>query len=179
MLLSVGLIFSWSAVFTEINHLVPQRELLLKNCFPIPPYTQHHFLWMKTGVWLVVLQLACPTISSIPPDCTVSTFQCLAQFVLKTERFCYVQVENSIKKVFSLMWNPDIKIINITNLVPRIFKVWCDYFEYVSYLPHGVMLGANTRDPTPKNAIGEKTWWAKQIKFSGVSAHETLPLTRP
>ena len=80
------------------------------------------------------------------------------------------------------MWNPDIKTINITKLVPRIFKAWCDYFEYVSYLPHGVMLGANTQDPTPKKAIGEKTWWARRIRFSGVSkksAHKTLPLTRP
>ena len=36
------------------------------------------------------------------------------------------------------MWNPDIKTINITKLVPTIFKAWCDYFEYVSYLPHSI-----------------------------------------
>ena len=28
--------------------------------------------------------------------------------------------------------------------------------------------GANTRDPTLKKAIGEKTWWASRIRFSGV-----------
>ena len=28
--------------------------------------------------------------------------------------------------------------------------------------------GANTWDPTPKKAIGDKTWWARRIRFSGV-----------
>ena len=41
--------------------------------------------------------------------------------------------------------------------------------------------GANTRDPTPKKALGEKTWRARRIRFSGVSkrpAHEIPPMTR-
>ena len=38
------------------------------------------------------------------------------------------------------MWNPNIKVINITKLVQIIFNAWCGYFEYVSYLPRGLTL---------------------------------------
>ena len=38
-------------------------------------------------VWLVVVHFACPTISSVPHYCTVSTFHRLSQLVLKTECF--------------------------------------------------------------------------------------------
>ena len=38
------------------------------------------------------------------------------------------------------MWNPNIKANNITNLVWMIFHTWFGYFDYVSYLPCGVML---------------------------------------
>ena len=46
----------------------------------IPPWafqSHHHCLWMKTGLWcLVVVHRACPTVSSVPHYCTVSTFHC-------------------------------------------------------------------------------------------------------
>ena len=38
------------------------------------------------------------------------------------------------------MWNPNIKVINITKLVQMIFNAWYGYFEYVGYLPHGITL---------------------------------------
>ena len=41
-------------------------------------------------------------------------------------------------KVFSLMWNPNIKVINITKLVQMIFSTWFGYFEYVGSLPYGI-----------------------------------------
>ena len=47
---------------------------------------------------LVVVHFACPTISSVPHCCTVCTFHCPSQFVLKTERFHYVSVENRMQK---------------------------------------------------------------------------------
>ena len=28
-----------------------QKELIIEDSLPIPPYTQHHLLWMKTGLW--------------------------------------------------------------------------------------------------------------------------------
>ena len=49
-------------------------------------------------VWLVVVHFICPMISSIPHCCTVSTFHRLSQFVLKTECFHYVSVENRMWK---------------------------------------------------------------------------------
>ena len=49
-------------------------------------------------VWLVVVHFACPTISSIPHCCTVSTFHRPSQFILNTERFHYVSVENRMWK---------------------------------------------------------------------------------
>ena len=48
MLLSVGLI---GAAVVGINHLVFEKELIIEDSLPIPPYTQHHLLWMKTGLW--------------------------------------------------------------------------------------------------------------------------------
>ena len=45
----------------------------------------------------------------------------------------------------------------------------------------GSVPGANTRDSTPNKDIREKTWQARQIRFSGVSkrpAHEIPPMTR-
>ena len=72
-----------------INHLVFQKELIIEDSLLIPPCIQHHHLWMKTSLWCGwwVVHFACSTISSIPHDCTVSSFDCLSQFVLKTERF--------------------------------------------------------------------------------------------
>ena len=49
-------------------------------------------------VWLVVVHFACPTISSVPHYCTVSTFLHSSKFVFKTERFHYVSVENRMWK---------------------------------------------------------------------------------
>lgn len=36
------------------------------------------------------------------------------------------------------MWNSNIKVINITEMVQMVFKVLFGYFEYVSYLPRGI-----------------------------------------
>ena len=49
-------------------------------------------------VWLVVVHFACPTISSIPRYCTISTSRCPSQFVLKTEHFLYISVGNHMWK---------------------------------------------------------------------------------
>ena len=49
-------------------------------------------------VWLLVAHLACRTISSAPHYCTVSNFSHPSQFVLKTEHFPYVSIENHMWK---------------------------------------------------------------------------------
>ena len=38
------------------------------------------------------------------------------------------------------MWNPNIKVTNITKLAQVIFNTLFGYFEYVGYLPHGIRL---------------------------------------
>ena len=48
VLLSVGLIGSSTC---RINHLVFWKELIIECPLPIPPYAQHHLLWVKTGLW--------------------------------------------------------------------------------------------------------------------------------
>lgn len=45
-----------------------------------------------------------------------------------------------VKKVFLLMWDPNIKVLNINKLVQMIFKALSGYFEYVSYLLRGITL---------------------------------------
>ena len=99
----------------------------------------------QTLVWLVVVHFACPTISSIPHCCTLSTFHLPSQFVLKTQRFPFVSVENRRRKYgqegfFRLTWNTNIKVIHITKMVQMIFNTWFGYFEYVGYLPRGIKL---------------------------------------
>ena len=49
-------------------------------------------------MWLLVVRFTCPTNSSVPHYCTVSTFNCLSQFVFKIEHFYFVSVENHIQK---------------------------------------------------------------------------------
>ena len=36
------------------------------------------------------------------------------------------------------MWNPNIKVINVTKLVQMIFSTWFAYFESVGFLHGGV-----------------------------------------
>ena len=97
-------------------------------------------------MWLLVAHFACRTISSAPHYYTVSNFSHPSQFVLKTEHFPHVSVENHMQKYsqrafFHLTFvDPDNKVINLTKLVQIIFSAWCGYFEYVSYLPHGITL---------------------------------------
>ena len=38
------------------------------------------------------------------------------------------------------MWNPNIKVINITKLVQMIFNTWLEYFEYIGYLSCSITL---------------------------------------
>ena len=38
------------------------------------------------------------------------------------------------------MWNPNIKVINITKLVEMIVNAWFGYFEYVGCLLHSILL---------------------------------------
>ena len=40
-----------SSAVVGINHLVIRKKLIIEDSLPIPPYTQHHLLWMKTGLW--------------------------------------------------------------------------------------------------------------------------------
>ena len=40
------------------------------------------------------------------------------------------------------MWNPNIKVINIIKQVQMIFNTWFGYFEYIDYLPRGILLMA-------------------------------------
>ena len=41
------------AVLVGINYLVFRKELIIEGSLPIPPYTQHHLLWMQTSLWYV------------------------------------------------------------------------------------------------------------------------------
>ena len=94
VLLSVSLTGS----STSWNWLVFWKELIIEDSCLIPPYTQHHLLWMKPFVWLTVVHFACPMISSIPHYWTVSISHCLSQFILKMEHFHYISVENHMWK---------------------------------------------------------------------------------
>ena len=46
-------------------------------------------------------------------------------------------------------------------------KFWWSCSSCIT-LTYYFLLGANTRDPTPKKAIGETTWRARWIRFSGI-----------
>ena len=96
VLLSGGLIGSSTCWIC----LVFQKELIIENSLPIPPYTQDHLLWMKTSLlgWLVLVHFAYPLFSSIPHYCTVFTFHCPSQFILKMEHCHYILVKTHMWK---------------------------------------------------------------------------------
>ena len=48
VMFSVGLIGS---VLVGINCLAFWKELKIEDSLPIPPYSQHYLLWMKTCLW--------------------------------------------------------------------------------------------------------------------------------
>ena len=39
------------AVLAGINCLIFLKELIIEDSLPVPPYIQHHILWLKTGLW--------------------------------------------------------------------------------------------------------------------------------
>ena len=59
-------------------------------------------------------------------------------FFLHISREVHVEIES--RRFFPLMWNPNIKMMNITKLVQMIFSTWFGYFECASYLSCGIML---------------------------------------
>ena len=96
---SLSAAFSWSNWEQYLLELIILQQELIKRT-PIPPHIKHQLLWMKTGlqVWLVVVHFACLTISSLPHHCTVSIFHHPIRFVLKTEHFYYLSLENCMWK---------------------------------------------------------------------------------
>ena len=91
--------FSWSNWEQYLLELIILQQELIKRT-PIPPHIKDQLLWMKTGlqVSLVVVHFACLTISSLPHHCTVSIFHHPIRFVLKTEHFYYLSLENCMWK---------------------------------------------------------------------------------
>ena len=67
------------------------------------------------------------------------------EFLLKVKHFHYVGIEKHRWKCgqeffLLLIWNPNIKAINISKLVQMIFSAWFGYFQYVGYLLCGMVL---------------------------------------
>ena len=94
VLLSVGLIrssTSWNSLFDFL-----EGTSKIEDSISNPPYTQHHLLWIKTDLW-------CGWPHQLPRDLFHSTwlysvhFYFPLQFVLKTECFHYVSVENQVE----------------------------------------------------------------------------------
>ena len=85
LLLSVGLIRR----STYWNCLVFQKELIIEDSLPTPPYKQTSPSLDEdwTLVWLVVVHFTCSMISSVPHYITVSTFHHLSKFTVKVECF--------------------------------------------------------------------------------------------
>ena len=94
----------------------------------------------------MVVHFTCPTIFSVSHCCTVSTFHRPSQFVLKTERFRYVSVENRMWKYgqevfFHLTYvEPKHQSDSHDQAGANDFQHLSGYFEYVDYLPYGTTL---------------------------------------
>ena len=96
-------------------------------------------------VWLLLVHFACSMISSVPHYCIAYIFFIAhhdlfknGTFLLHLSRELHLEIW-SRRFFFPLMWNPNIKAINIPKLVQMILSAWFGYFEYVSHLLHGIM----------------------------------------
>ena len=131
------------AVLVGINHLVFQKELIIEDWLPSNSTT---YTTSPSSVWLMLVHFACPMISSVPHYCTAYIFFIAhhnlfknGMFLLHLSRELHLEIQ-SRKFFFPLVWNPNIKAINICKLVPMILNAWFGYFEYVSHLLPGIML---------------------------------------
>ena len=94
---------------------------------------------MKTGLWygwwwFILLALWSLTFHIV---IQYPLFHHPSQFVLlQLSRDSHTEIWS--RRFLLLMWNPDIKVINITKLVQLIFNARFGYFEYISYLLHHV-----------------------------------------
>ena len=124
-------------VLVGIDCLVFQKELIIEDSLPIPPYAQHYLLWVKSGLWCGWWWFI-----SLPHDLFHSTLLYSIQFsspfvvCFKNVMFCYVYVENHMQKYgqegfLSLTWNWNIEVMNRTTLVQMIFDTW---FGWVCWL---------------------------------------------
>ena len=116
-----------------------QKGAHSEDSLPIPPYIQHHLLWMKTGLWCGwwrYVSLAPPSLPfhvvKYPLFIPVTICFKNGTFWLHLSRELHVEILS--RRVFLLMWNPNIKAINITKLVQMIFNIWFGNFEYVGCL---------------------------------------------
>ena len=86
--------FSWSNRESYLLELIVwffEKSFLIEDSPLIPPYTTSLTLDEDLSLmWLVVVHVTCPVISSVPHYCTVSTFHCPSQFVLKMEHIHYI-----------------------------------------------------------------------------------------
>ena len=96
--------FSWSICEQYLLELIVFPERAHNRGLPSNPtiYTTSPSLDEDQPlVWLVVVHFTCSMISSVPHYCTVSTFHCPSQLVLKMERFSREShAENTVKKAF-------------------------------------------------------------------------------
>ena len=99
---SLSAAFSWSnwEQYLGLIAWVFRKELVIEDSLPIPPYTQHHLLWMKTSLrwwWWWFISLASRSLPFHIVQYPLFIIA-LSQLVLKAERFHYVYIENCMQK---------------------------------------------------------------------------------
>ena len=131
-----------------MNRLVFQKKLIIEDSLQIPPYTHITFFGWRLAfgvvgddsLWLPQNHFHSTLLYSIHFSLPVTICFKNRMFLLHLSRDSYVEIRSRRFLSTSLMWNPNIKVINITNLVQMIFNAWFAYFEYASYLPCGITL---------------------------------------
>ena len=133
------------AILAGINCLIFLKELIMKT-----PFQSHH-IHITFSDWRLAFGVIGSASFHLPYDLFFPMllysicFSLPVKICFKNGKFSLclsreLHAETELRKIFSLMWNPNIKEINITRLVLMIFKAWFGYFKYVGYLLCGITL---------------------------------------